>query len=342
MSQVNFNIGYTGQIDLSLVAKLDDEYAYSVGSFYVPGGKLEAFKARAGTCTEKCVTDVFSIYKGDNAAIFVSGCGSVIFFANSLQLLETVVKKFEKFFKRDVTVDFFFHAKGSIETSLIVVANDELGTVIPELYADIDSVKLLDAFGASASTTMILLGDPGVGKTSFIRLMLKSGRYSRVAYIKGSEIAANQQTWAKLARTQYDLVIFDDMDTELDGRTPFVSNLLSFSDGIFCKSSKMLITTNQNTTDIDEALMRPGRCFDVLKLHNLSQTKAFNVWETSLGLDGDDLKRLLKEAGLPSVVSQAQLMAWYEQIVSGTDRSYVRDSSASYALSGLGLNEKLI
>jgi len=91
------------------------------------------------------------------------------------------------------------------------------------------------------------------------------------------------------------LTLNDDLDYFLTSRNEelqtsddaeknkFLSQFLSFTDGIEQNETKFIITTNQPFDDIDDALLRKGRLFDILELRKLTNEEALNVW-TSAGL----------------------------------------------------------
>ena len=62
-------------------------------------------------------------------------------------------------------------------------------------------------------------------------------------------------------------------------RNRFLSNLLSFTDGIQKNYTKFIFTTNQSFDDIDSAVLRKGRLFDVLELRELTNEEALEVWK---------------------------------------------------------------
>ena len=114
----------------------------------------------------------------------------------------------------------------------------------------------------------------------------------QVAYIKNEEILARDEFWNELKDNEFNLVFLDDLDYGLLPRTQqissgvemdknkFISNLLSFTDGIFDQGNKtkFIITTNREVGDIDTAVLRKGRTFDILELRELSYEEALTIW----------------------------------------------------------------
>lgn len=122
----------------------------------------------------------------------------------------------------------------------------------------------------------------------------------KVAYIKNEEILSQDIFWNILQEDEYNLVFLDDLDYSLLPRTQnistsediqknkFISNLLSFTDGVFDagNKTKIIITTNKEVGDIDTAVLRKGRTFDILQLRPLKNQEAKKIWEIN-DLDGN-------------------------------------------------------
>lgn len=61
-------------------------------------------------------------------------------------------------------------------------------------------------------------------------------------------------------------------------KNTFLNQFLSFTDGVEKHKTKFIITTNQKYNDIDTALLRKGRLFDILELRQLDQKEALEIW----------------------------------------------------------------
>lgn len=118
----------------------------------------------------------------------------------------------------------------------------------------------------------------------------ESKYYINVAYVKNEDILAMDKFWVNLRRNDYDIVIFDDLDYFLSPReqvitskedvdkNKFISNFLSFTDGIVPSKTKFIIATNRGVESIDEALQRDGRLFGVYELSQLTYDEALAIW----------------------------------------------------------------
>jgi hypothetical protein len=243
-----------------------------------------------------------------------------------------------------VSVRYYFKSVFGSNSKHISVPKEDIQHTIPELYPDYDVEKLTEEFIASNSNILLLYGKPGVGKTQFLRYVMKRGEFEDITYVKDAALLNSGDFWAEMADTESDLMVFDDMDDALrprkarktkgddvvmDNRT-FMNNVLSFTDGIFEKKTKIIITTNQPITQIDAAVIRPGRCFDFLTLNPLTYDEACDLW---VGVLKGNKEQFVQLYGGQDTVTQASLMSDYERMQhSFIERSYIKRGDNTYNL----------
>ena len=136
---------------------------------------------------------------------------------------------------------------------------------------------------------LLLIGKPALGKTTFIRGLLDYTQSSAtVSY--DPKILERDQLFAEfIGDGDSNFLILEDSDTFLCSRTDgnnLMQRFLNVSDGLVSsKDKKMIFTTNlPSVRDIDPALIRKGRCFDILKFELLTKQQAA-VLAADFGID---------------------------------------------------------
>jgi hypothetical protein len=250
--------------------------------------------------------------------------------AGFIKFINRFSEYFENFSGQKIEIDYFYKDNYGIQQRLLPLGLNDFNEIIPELYPDIDIVRLYDQYMGSKDSVLFLTGEPGVGKTSFIKYLLKtclekSDKQIKAAYIKDIEVLQSSETWVDLKSKAYDIVLLDDLDFVLCTRSPedskssIVNNLLSYSDGVLARAGKVIITSNMEIKDIDPALTRPGRCFDFLELNALTGQEARSIWKTRLEANGN-FPALLETK---SIITQAELMsAYFEHLSMSAGRTY--------------------
>ena len=128
----------------------------------------------------------------------------------------------------------------------------------------------------SPSPILLLMGPPGTGKTSFIKQFIREYRLNTVVTYDEKVMGSDFFYIQYLLSPRQQLLVIEDADVLLaprqDEQNPVMSKLLNVSNGLVTlESKKIIFSTNlQSHRNIDEALMRPGRCFDVLDFRALS------------------------------------------------------------------------
>lgn len=145
-----------------------------------------------------------------------------------------------------------------------------------------DTSNFISNYLKSDSNILVLLGPPGTGKTSFIRELIHQSEQS--ATLTYDERVMHQDGFFAgfMDDSNVNILVMEDADTFIRCRTEgnnLMHKFLNISDGLISsKSKKMIFSTNLNSVDdIDSALIRPGRCFDVVQFRELTRDESLNV-----------------------------------------------------------------
>ena len=152
-------------------------------------------------------------------------------------------------------------------------------TIHPEAYPAIKNLeKLIGDFIKSPAAILLLCGTPGMGKTRLIRHILTKFEDPDIVYTSDQAVFNAEEFYVNFRLGNYNLMVIEDADVLLKTRkegNEVMSRLLTASDGIFSgNGKKMVITTNLNLPDVDEALLRPGRCFAAVDLGVMTYDQA--------------------------------------------------------------------
>lgn len=144
----------------------------------------------------------------------------------------------------------------------------------------------VDRFAASDDTVLVVLGEPGTGKTSFIRqLIWRTGWNCAVTYDE-QLLRADSLFVDYMTNDEEELLVIEDADLFLTSRerdgNDMMARFLNVSDGLFKtnKVKKLVFTANlSQPQQIDNALLREGRCFDCVVFRPLSYIEAVRASE---------------------------------------------------------------
>ncbi len=141
-----------------------------------------------------------------------------------------------------------------------------------------DPLAYIDDYLSSDASVLICIGPPGSGKTTLLKNIIhRSGGDAKVAY--DERVMMGDSLFAEYIDDDSKFLIMEDADVFLQSRTDgnsMMHRFLNVSDGLISAADKKLVfsTNLPNVNDIDAALMRPGRCFDVIEFRPLTRTEA--------------------------------------------------------------------
>jgi len=138
-----------------------------------------------------------------------------------------------------------------------------------------------DRYMNSSASILLLIGPPGTGKTTFIRGLLHyTGKNALVTY--DEKLLEKDYVFARFLEDDANFMIIEDADNFIISRkegNTMMHRFLNVGDGLVgVKGKKLIFSTNlPSIDDIDSALIRPGRCFDILHFDNYTEEQAKNI-----------------------------------------------------------------
>jgi SpoVK/Ycf46/Vps4 family AAA+-type ATPase len=163
---------------------------------------------------------------------------------------------------------------------------------------------IIDRLNRNNDKGIILLhGEPGTGKTSYIKYLTKLIKDKDILFIPPSmaEMLSEPSIIPFLMDQRNTVLIIEDAervisDREGNGSPAGVSNILNLTDGILadCLNIQVIATFNMKRERIDQALLRKGRLIAEHKFEKLST---------------EETNKLLKHLGKSQEVTEAMSLA---------------------------------
>jgi len=226
----------------------------------------------------------------------------------TLQQRDILILKLKELFKDhivtdiNVNVSFFYLTKHGLKNlGFDMIYTPELPEVnYPYISIDKnvkDMNEYIEKYIKSESPIIILMGEPGTGKTRFIRYLLSKLKchYNadwNVYFTVDPEVLKDTVFFVNFMASTSRAMVVEDMDKNLHARiegNEVMYSLLGISDGIInIEEKKMIFSTNlPSIKNIDSAIIREGRCYDILNFRALTvnESNAFLAYNKKGDLD---------------------------------------------------------
>lgn len=195
----------------------------------------------------------------------------------------------------------FLTSGGQLESASIEEMADDVlcDRAYPEIKGGVRGfvARYLDA----PETVLVLQGPPGTGKTRLIRAILgemsrRKGEQARALYTGDMKALSSDELFVKFITGEDDAFVVEDADHLLKPRADGNEHLhrfLAIADGVVrSQGRKIVFSTNlPNVGDLDDALIRPGRCFARVQVRALSGAEARVLAEELAAGDAAKLAR---------------------------------------------------
>jgi hypothetical protein len=200
------------------------------------------------------------------------------------------------------TIDWhFLTSHGELESAAIEEMADDIlcDRAYPEIAGGVAS--FIARYLKAQETVLVLQGPPGTGKTRLIRAILgemsrRKGEPARALYTGDMKALATDELFVKFITGDDDAFVVEDADHLLKPRADGNEHLhrfLTIADGVVrAQGRKIIFSTNlPNVGDLDDALVRPGRCFSRVVVRNLTAAEARALAEEMTSGDAERLAR---------------------------------------------------
>jgi len=195
-------------------------------------------------------------------------------------LLEHIYDDQHPAFTLNITQQGIQSTRRSIRKSTAEVAKKEYYPFLnktPEEY--------FDSYIKSKSGILFLIGPAGTGKSSFVRsLAIHSGKEVCTVYDEPTMRSVELMNY--FYSSGHDLLVLEDADAFLTRReegNKDLASLLNFVDGVVNDpDKKVIISTNLSSLNkVDPALLRKGRCYDIIEFRELSIEESITARKAS-------------------------------------------------------------
>lgn len=236
---------------------------------------------------------IVAIFEFNMMILFISDLGSICAYVfydfNKRDKMFDVFSTFNILDKtnENTTIQYIVNSSdGEFYTKSLDVSIVDSKNIIEENYNDeIPDKQIIEFLESNDSGIAIFHGEPGTGKTTYIRNL--------ISRINKQFIYLNKETLLKLSQNSMVNFLIDNRDSVIvledceevisknNGRNTCLTNLLNMSDGILGDSLKFkfICTFNVSTSEIDPAIMRKGRMKVKYEFKKLSKEKTKKLLE---------------------------------------------------------------
>jgi len=198
-------------------------------------------------------------------------------------------------------IEWTFVTSHGLKSAWIEEMADDLlrDRAYPEIAGGVRS--FIGRYLASPESVLVLQGPPGTGKSRLIRGILgemsrRKGEDAVALYTGDIKALAGDEMFVKFITGRQDAFVVEDADHLLKPRADGNEHLhrfLTIADGVVrSQGRKIIFSTNlPNVGDLDDALIRPGRCFARIHVRTLTSAEAQALADEIASGDAEKLAR---------------------------------------------------
>lgn len=258
-----------------------------------------------------------------------------------------VVEKYlahEKLQASVVSIHWYFEVKDEVRSAEIteIISDTFYSAAYPNIP---DMEKYVNEYLESDASVLVLRGSPGLGKTRFIRYLLSAANDRKkrqghsefnIGYTADPDVLSHDRLFIDLLDSTIDVVVLEDIDNQMGKRSEgndVMVKLLNASDGLISSfGKKIILSTNlPHMNAVDEALLRPGRCFDTLEFQELNEDQTLELLKKLTGNE-NLLKSKLKMTG--TKFSLAEVYYGFNQFKAGKTKKIILEKHMPSLLKG--------
>jgi len=158
--------------------------------------------------------------------------------------------------------------------------------IVTEAYPFIPRLQdVAKEYAESNESVLVLLGEPGTGKSRLIRYLIRKmaeqrqTNHAKVFYTSQQKVLDGEGMFTEFRTSDAMALILEDADYHLGKRSDgndVMTRLLAASDSFISDGrKKIILSTNlASLHHIDAALLRPGRCFGIVETRKMNRAEA--------------------------------------------------------------------
>lgn len=219
----------------------------------------------------------------------------ILYRTTEFELVESIAAEIRKFKEKDKSskIHLLINSSHGVTLEAVKLADSDIDITLNynDDFQPIDEIISKRLSEPNEKGIILLHGEPGTGKTSYIRHLISQTKKTIIFVPHTMAHALTSPDFISLLLdNRNSILVIEDaeniiVDRNRDGQSP-VSAILNLSDGLLsdCLNLQIICTFNSDFTKIDSALTRKGRLIARYEFNKLLPSKANRLAE-KLGVD---------------------------------------------------------